>query len=690
MFAKQNSKEVRYKNREIDWLRFNHRVLQEASDLRNPLFERLKFLAIFSSNLDEFFRVRVSKLRQLKKVEKKVRKPLGLKPNKLLKEIIFQVHLQQEEFGAIFQKQILPELRSQGISFVGINGYSEAQKSELRNYFDSQISKGLTILTGEEFDIDAFKEGRQYVAIFKKGSSSDLSFVEVPSEKFGRFIEIPSSDNSTYCYTYLEDIVKLNLDQIFPDDKIQQVANIKISKDAELYLDDEYEGDWVEQIYASLKKRKVGQPTRFLYEQNTDAGFLKAIRKRLNLGKVDMMQGGERHNFSDFMAFSDPTDNPQFHFEPMPPLKHNDFESSLNFFDLISARDCLLHFPYQDFHYVEQWLEEAAMDAEVVSIHISLYRIAEESKLTTALLKALQNGKAVNIFVEAKARFDEANNINWGRKFEENGGKVFYSFPNIKVHSKILLIQRRNSEGKLKGYAYIGTGNFNAQTAKIYCDHALFTADKKLIRDLEQVFRVLKRELLLPKLKKLIISPFNARIAFEKLIQREIDNAKNGLPACIIAKMNSLEDRRMIDWLYQASNAGVHIKLIVRGFCCLIPQVKGQSENINVISIVDRFLEHARVFLFHNNGKEEMFMGSADWMTRNLDKRIEVITPILDKAAFLELKQILDFQIEDNFKARIVDENSSNMYVPHDNKIPVRSQYAIYEYLKDKHGTPHE
>ena len=482
--------------------------------------------------------------------------------------------------------------------------------------------------------------------------------------------------------TYLEDVIKLNARHILPYRDEISLYNIKLSKDAELYLDDDHEGDWVEQIYESLSKRQIGQSTRFLYEHGMPKKLRTKLRKGLGLGKIDMFEGGERHNFSDFFSFSEPVADPSLRFEPFPTLKHPDFEKADSIFDLIAKKDRLLHFPYQDFKYIEDWLFEAAEDSKVTAIHISLYRIAKESRLTLALLKALDHRKKVTIFVEAKARFDEANNIKWGRRFEKKGATVFYSFPIVKVHSKIVHIERLEDD-KVKGYAYIGTGNFNAKTAEVYCDHGLFTADKKTTKDLARVFRVLKREMLKPKLKRLLISPYNTRRNFENLIQREILNAKNGKPARITAKMNSLEDKQMITWLYRASNAGVKIKLLVRGFCCLVPGVEGQSENIEIISIVDRFLEHARVFPFQNDGKEELYMGSADWMTRNFDKRIEVITPILDGDIFRELKHILEIQFADNIKARIIDKEASNTYVklaPEEDE--VRSQYEIYGYLK--------
>ncbi|GJM30203.1 MAG: polyphosphate kinase [Cyclobacteriaceae bacterium] len=677
-----DTEEYSFKDRDIDWLSFNERVLQEAADSRNPILERLKFLAIFSSNLDEFFKVRISKLRQIKKIKKRVRRPLGLRPNSQLKTLLSEIDQQQQRFGKIFREQILPDLEKQGIYLKSISTYSETDKEILKRFFSEHLEILDSITYNSNISSDSLKEGDLYVVAYDHVTDK-VAFAQVPVQEFGRFIQIPSDDKAFY-YTYLEDVIKLNSEMIFPGLESPSLYNIKISKDAELYLEDDYEGDWIELIYESLKKRQTGQPTRLLFETGMPKNLHKKLRKLLELGKIDMFQGGRRHNFSDFFSFPKPNDSESLVFKDLPPLKHKEFEQSHDFFELIARKDRLLHFPYQRFQYLENWLEQAAIDPSVTAIHISLYRIAKASRLTSALLKALQEGKEVTIFVEAKARFDEGNNIRWGRKFEDAGAKVYYSFPNVKVHSKILHIERLENK-ILKGYCYIGTGNFNAKTSEIYCDHGLFTANSKISGDLQQVFKVLQRGLLLPKLKLLLISPFNTRTTFENLIKREIEYAKANKPAHITAKMNSLEDKQMIAWLYKASNAGVKVDLLVRGFCCLIPGIKGQSENIKVISIVDRFLEHARVFLFHNNGKEEMFMGSADWMTRNLDKRIEVITPILDVDIFKELRHILHLQLNDTVKARIVDDKALNKYVKgKENEEPLRSQYEIYSFLKKK------
>jgi polyphosphate kinase len=669
-----------YLDRDIDWLAFNERVLQEAEDDLNPIYERLKFLAIFSSNLDEFFKVRVSKLRQIAKVKKKYRKPLALKPNKLLKEILVKVNAQQERFGKVFREQIKPVLSKLNIYILEIEDFSESQQLFSKSYFKEKIAPSVKRLNNDEISASSFEDGALYLALKFKDIEA-LHFVTIPSKTLGRFHKMPS-ENAFYCYAFLEDLIKVNADLLFPEFQLESRYVIKLSKDAELYLDDDYEGEWIQQIYDSLSKRQTGQATRLLCEVGMPTEIKKQIRKRLGLGKVDMVAGGRHHNFSDFFSFPNPMDNPKLFFKPFPALMHKALSASKDMFKCIKDNDQILHLPYQSFSHLEDWVTQASEDTSVVSIQISLYRIAKDSRLTTAILKALENKKKVSIFVEAKARFDEENNLKWGKIFEEKGAEVFYSFQNIKVHSKILLI-RRLEKNKAIDYAYIGTGNFNAKTAKIYGDHGLFTANKSITKDLVKVFNVLKREVVQPKFKTLLVSPFNNRSSLNDLIQFEIDSALKGLPSGITLKMNALEDQQMIDRLYEASNAGVKIKLLIRGFCRLKPNVPNLSENITLISIVDRFLEHSRIFIFHNQGSEKMFVGSADWMTRNLDKRIEVLTPILDAKVFQELKHILHLQLNDTVKARMRDALDNNRYVKQTEENPtIRSQYAIYEYLK--------
>ncbi|MGB3152804.1 MAG: polyphosphate kinase 1 [Maribacter sp.] len=668
-----------FRDRELDWLRFNARVLQEAEDHTNPIMERLKFLAIFSSNLDEFFRVRVSKLRQIKKVKKSVRKPLGLKPNKMLKKLLKIIDSDQQRFGEIFNLKIKPELNRHGIVLKRLGEYTNSEMRSMEDIFVKRIQHLLHITYEKNISSDVLENGALY--LLGINNNDQLFAINVPTREAGRFIRLPEV-NGKHTYAYIEDIIKLNIPKISENLGCYDVYNIKISRDAELYLDDEYEGEWVDTIYNSLKKPQIAQPTRLLYESGMPKHVRKLLRNVLKLGKVDMFEGGERHNFSDFFNFPVTDTNNDHYFEELPPLAHNAFDRTSNMFRAIKKKDRMVHFPYQRFDYVERWLTEAARDKNVISIQISLYRIAEESKLTSALLEAIENGKAVMIFVEAKARFDEANNIEWGKRFEKKGAKVFYSFPNVKVHSKIIYVERLEYNNP-RGYAYIGTGNFNAKTAKIYGDHGLFTADRTITSDLSKVFSVLQREMLKPKFKELLVSPYSTRNGFINLVRREIAHAVQGKATLIRLKMNSLEDKQMIKWLYRASNAGVTIELMIRGFCCLIPEVPGQSEHIRVYSIIDRYLEHARLFYFQNDGQEELYMGSADWMTRNLDKRVEVITPVKDDELFRVLKNILELQFSDNRKRRIIKSANNNEFVssePGSRKI--RSQFAIYDYLK--------
>ncbi|MCK0189423.1 polyphosphate kinase 1 [Arenibacter sp. F20364] len=682
MKNKNVNKGKKFKNRDLDWLRFNERVLQEATDPSNPIYERLKFLAIYSSNLDEFFKVRVSKLRQIKKVAKDIRHPLALKPNKTLKSILKEVHRQQERFGEIFREDIKPGLAQYKIHILELSEFNGNQRKYLRNLFTQEIQPHIRFLEGETIQVDHFKDGSAHLVIHFKDSDTP-TFVTMDHPDLGRFVEVPDRKGS-FCFAFIEDVIKLNAPTLLPGESIKALYTIKVSRDAELYLEDVYQGEWIQRIYDALDKRQDGQPTRLLFEGGMPKILQKQIGQQLGLGKIDMVSGGAHHNFSDFFGFPNPLSDTNLFYEPFPPLESVEFKTSKNSFKVIREKDRILHFPYYRFDHLENWVDQAANDPKVVSIQISLYRIAKDSALTRGLIKAMENGKEVTIFVEAKARFDERNNLDWGKIFEEKGGSVHYSFPNVKVHSKILLITRKE-HGQNKFYGYIGTGNFNAKTAKLYCDHALFTANPEITRDLEQVFLVLQRKVLVPRLNALLVSPYNSRLGFEHLVQNEIDMAQQGKEASIKIKMNSLEDLGMIEWLYRASQAGVKVKLLVRGFCCLIPGVKDLSENIQIISIVDRFLEHGRLFLFHNGGDEQMYMGSADWMTRNLDYRIEVITPILDREVLQELKDILHIQLSDNVKARHIDKESNNVYVKagkSDKK--VRSQYEIYDYLKSR------
>ncbi|MEM9362121.1 MAG: polyphosphate kinase 1 [Bacteroidota bacterium] len=667
------------KNRDVNWLYFNERVLLEAANPSTPLLERLKFLAIFSSNLDEYFKVRVSQLRQLKSVDKSLRKKLISKPNKTLKFILKKVNKQQNRFGEIIQ-ETLTGLKNEGVVLKKRQELNPAELEYVTNWF-KQIAKDCTVL--ETKKPENFKDGKIY--LIAQFSDTDFEVVYVPTNLHERFVEIPGEGHQ---YIFLEDVIKLNLNQLFPSQEIKGCYAIKLSRDAQLYLEDDYTNtDLVDVIYKSLGKRKSGQPTRVLYDLNMPEALKSALKKHLDLDEVDMLPGGEYHNYSDFFSFPNPFKDNRLSYKPKPPLPHPRLSNNSKIFETILKKDQLVHFPYQEFGMVENFIRTAATDKNVNTIKMSLYRIAKTSVLSDAILLALKNKKEVVLFVEAQARFDEENNIKWGRIFEEQGAKVFFSVPQIKVHSKILIVEREDGNG-LQRFAYIGTGNFNAKTAKLYCDHGLFTAHKRITADLAQVFAVLEKKLIVPKLKYLLVSPFTTRATFLELIENEIENAKEGKTAKITLKMNSLEDSKMIKALYKASEAGVEVRLLVRGFSCLVSRtdtLEASEKPIYATSIVDRYLEHGRIYIFENGGKEKMYIGSADWMTRNLDRRIEVLTPILDNDVFQELKEILYIQLSDNVKARVLDAEDTNQKVIRgENQPEVRSQYAIYDYLKDK------
>lgn len=665
-------KNTRFFNRDLSWLRFNHRVLQEAADLRNPLYERLKFLAIFSSNLDEFFEVRVSNIRQIKQLDKPLRKKLITKPNKLLRKIKKEVFRQQEVFGEIYKEQILEELKEKGISILSFEKYTEAQKEFAHNYYEKNLTGALTLQLMNRDNQDSLFIENEKLYLMTMTSGKELIWVKIPEDS-KRFVIFPASDGQ-YCISFVDDILKCQLFEFYKT----PFYSVKISRDAELYIEDEYSGNLLEKIESSLSNRDTGQVTRALIDSAMPNEMLLKFKKVLDVNDTDIIVGGRFHNLKDFFGFPNPTDH-QLAFPALEPKKQKSFLESDNLFELIKLKDRLLQFPYESFDEVIQFVEEAAADSKVTEIKMTLYRVSKDSAIAKALLSAVQNGKKVMVFIETKARFDEANNIKWGKKLEAAGAKVIYSYPGIKVHSKILYIERKEAENT-KGYAYIGTGNFNEKTSRIYTDFGLFTAHDKITNELSQVFQVLERKLIVPKTKKLLISPFSSRSSFIELIEQEISFANAGKEACIILKLNSLQDEKMIQMLYKASNAGVKIRLLVRGICCLVAGVEGQSENIYITSVVGRFLEHGRVYIFGNDGKEKMYIGSADWMTRNLDHRIEVITPILDPDVYRTIRNAVQLQLDDEVKARVIDANQKNEYVGRSEG--ESSQLLIYKSIK--------
>ncbi len=673
-----------YHKRDTSWLAFNHRVLQEAKDANVPLYERIKFLAIYSSNLDEFYRVRVSAIRHFKDLKREDRREwLDVRPKKELKHIQAVVHQQQTEFGSIFRSQIIPALRQNHISL--LNDYQLFTPDQLEFasvYFREKILPFLHVTYLNEEDEAPFLENQHLHFVVELASKEHLGLVNIPTGELPRFLVLPSEPGQ-FVVTFLDEILRANLKDIFLGEATHAYS-IKISRDGELYLDEEYAGDLVDKIKERLNDRNSGSPTRLLYDSAMNIAMTKRLKQLFQLKKNDLFPGGRYHNFNDFFGFPAPEDATGFYDDPMPPLPHPKVVEGIPMLAILDQQELLFHFPYQRYDYIVRTLEEAAVDPDVESIKITLYRVASQSAVVKALILARQQGKAVFVFVEAKARFDEASNLFWGQALEQAGATVLYSKPKIKVHSKIFLIRKKTATGH-RDYAYLGTGNFNEKTAKIYADHALLTADPRLTEEVAGVFELLEDKTPTKPFERLLVSPLNTRSGFVARIQREIEHAQAGRPAYMIIKMNSLEDLAMVDQLYAASQAGVKIQLIIRGICCLVADEPGWSENIEVISVIDRYLEHARVYIFGNGGEEEMFLASADWMTRNLDRRVEVVFPIYDPLMQQDLRHIVELQLQDNTKARFINDALTNPYKERSSNTPkVRSQTDTYLFLKDK------
>ncbi len=675
-------------HRDISWLSFNYRVLQEAKDPAVPLLERLKFLAIYSSNLDEFFRIRVAGIRKLKKVGKKTRAQLDFDPSAVLKEIHRIVNRQQEEFSNIYEQQIVPELRKHHIHILRRLDLNEEQKAFVENYFHNNLLPFVMPVLLVKRRIRPFlANANLYLAIHlrqkkKPLSDSEYALVKIPTDQLPRFIKLPSSGDRQNLIL-LDDIVRHSVSWLFPGYNVQDTYSIKLTRDAELYIDDEYSGDLVQKIKSSLQKRQVGPASRFVYDREMPGHLLDYLQDTFELGKNDILPEGRYHNNFDFFKFPD-FGMTHLKYKPLPPLHHPGLHDAENPFDVIRKKDQLLHFPYHSYHSVVNFFEKAAEDPDVTHIKVIQYRVARHSRILESLIDAVSRGKQVSAFVEIKARFDEAANLEWGEKLEKAGVRVHYSFPGVKVHSKLALV-RRVENGQPVLYAYLGTGNFHEETAKVYSDFGMFTADQRLIGEVSNVFSFLEN-IKPPKqeFEHLLVGKFNLRPALYRLIDNEIAAAKRKKPAKMIVKLNSLEDKGIIAKLYEASQAGVRIQLIIRGICCLVPVLKRFSEYIEAISIVDLFLEHARVFLFHNGGDEQIYLSSADWMERNLSFRIETTFPVYDPDLKSEIKTLLDLQLNDNVKARIIDRYDQNEYRRTNTDIPVRTQLETYFYFKRK------
>ena len=679
----------RYFNRELSWLSFNERVLQEAESASVPLLERIKFLAIFSSNLDEFFRVRVASLRSLLELRRKKRKKKGLDPTELLREIHAIALAQQECFGRVFREEIVPGLRDARINLIDERGVDGEQRAFIEDYFVEHVVEHLEpMILGREDSPLFLKDHTAYlVAELQPAPGTEtvmvdpeLGIVEVPSPPLPRFLSM-TGPGEARCIIFLDDVIRLNLHHLFPKRVVGGAYAIKVSRDADLYLDDEFDTVLKKAIKKSLKKRETGAPIRFLYDMLSPRPMVTRLITHFGLRDGDLIEGGRYHNLND-LAGLPVGDVPDLEFAPMEMLPHPTLEGGASVLDLIRTKDRLLHFPYQSYGYVLRLLREAASDPDVDGIWISLYRVSSQSEVVKALIAAAENGKDVLAFVEVQARFDEELNLQWAERMEVAGIRVIHGTRDIKVHAKLCLIRRREGDAS-RLYALLATGNFNEKTAGVYADHGLMTADPRLTAEVNRVFRLLSGDDVTPDFEHLLVAPHHLRDRLNALIDAETKAARQGRPSGITAKMNSLQDRAIIDKLYEASAAGVPVRLVIRGICCLRPGVEGLSDSIEATSVVDRFLEHSRMFVFHADGAEKLYLSSADWMTRNLNRRIEVAFPIYDPDVRRELLDVLDLQCSDNAKARIIDEHQRNGFARETEGATVRSQFDTYRYMRE-------
>jgi polyphosphate kinase len=678
--------EFKYFDRELSWLSFNQRVLQEAADPRVPLLERIRFLAIYSANLDEFFRVRVASLRSLVFLKKKSKKELDFKPKALLKRINKTAFLQQEEFGRIWQSTILPELHDKGVFLLKEKDLTPEQRTTVFNYFQEKVRGKLKLIPLWEGGTPFLENRKLYhVVEFRENNSepftdSQYTLVEIPSDELPRFFQF-TTDGKTHNLIFLDEIVRIALPEIFPSARISGCHSVKLSRDAEMYIEDEFEGDLVGKIREGISRRATGLPSRFLYDSEMPHYTLLLLKEELGLTDYEMIPGGRYHNLNDFFQFPNPEGKlPEY--QPMPPLPGDEWNNN-RVFERLRKGDVLLSYPYQSFDPVISFFREAATDPGVQEICATLYRVSKDSEVVNALLQAAQNGKSVSVFVEVKARFDEAPNLFWAGEMEKAGIKVLYSIPGIKVHSKLAVVRRKEADS-IRTYAYLATGNLNEKTARIYGDHGLFTANPYLADEAREVFRMLETRDFKTGFRHLLVAPSHLRKGFTALVDEEIKAAKRGEEAWMLLKMNSLEDTAMVDKLYEASQAGVKIRIMVRGICVLLPGIPDLSEHIQVISIVGRFLEHARAFVFHHGGKEKVYLASADWMGRNLDRRVEVAFPVYDPDSRILLRRLLEIQWSDNQKARLINKEQDNPYVDTGKGPDINAQEAIYSFLKGK------
>ncbi len=682
-----------YIPKEISWLSFNERVLQEAENKEVPLLERFNFLGIYSNNLDEYFRVRVATLKRLSLFGSKSKIILGYSPKATLKKIQEIVLEQNERFEKIYN-DLLKELRKHKIHFINEEQLDAEQAEYVHNFFHKEVrTRLMPLILNKEIKLPDLTDDAIYFAILLRNSETDkkrYALLEIPPAYIlPRFVQLPEK-NGIRNVIFLDDVIRSGLKEIFYILQFDELSayTIKLTKDAELEIADDISESYIDKLSRSLQQRRKGTPVRFVYDRNMPPELLKILTRKLNLGPDDVQIPGDRyHNFKDFMKFIE-IEQEGLSYQKLPPIRHRDIHYGKSILSVIKKKDVMFYFPYNTFDHFIDLLREASIDPYVTSIHITLYRLARNSSVINALMNAARNGKSVTTVVELQARFDEEANILWGNKLLDEGVKVIYGVPGLKVHSKMCLITRVKGDVTQR-YAAVGTGNFNENTARVYTDHLLLTSEKKITNEVLKAFNFFIANYRKDKFYHLLLSPFGFRNKLVMLIENEMKNAKAGKEAYIYIKINNLTDEEIITKLYKAGDAGVKIRLIVRGMLSLVPGVKGVSENIRAIGIVDRFLEHSRFLIFCNGGDELVYITSADIMPRNLDRRIEVTCPIWDPALKKEITDVFDIQWNDNVKARLYDEEQSNRLVKSGSN-PLRSQIEIHRYLTEVNGQSQE
>lgn len=683
--------------RDISWLSFNARVLQEAADPSVPLRERIRFLGIFSNNMDEFFRVRVATLKRMIQFGNKANMHLENDPQQIIDEIQMTVLNQQGEFNRIWE-EVLKQLNEQKIFLRTEKELNPEQQAFVRNHFEEEVSSDVIPLMIENIpEFPMLRDKSIYLAVimWKKESAlkKKYALIEIPSRTLGRFTILPSPKADEHHIILLEDIIRFNLPDIFSYFGYDQYQShiFKVTRDAEIDIDEDVSTTIIQKLEKGIKNRRKGKPVRFVYDREMDSGLLEYLVRRLNLSRRDnLIPGGRIHNFRHFMDFPDQVfkekRNRKKPFDhPLLPVRRVT--------DVIMEKDIMLHFPYHSFLPLIDLIREAAFDPDVTTIKITCYRLAKQSKIINALINAVRNGKEVIVMLELRARFEEEANLDWKERLEEEGAKVLIEIPNMKVHSKICVIKKRTKDNNFVLYGFVSTGNLNERTAKVYADHCLLTSNQKIMADVNRIFNFLEQPKtgmqFLRDCKVILPSPMFVKKEMMRLIDEEINQARKKKPAAITLKMNSLSDEEMIMKLYEAARAGVQIKLIIRGIFCMLSENKKFEKPVRAISIVDEYLEHARVWVFHNRGKEKVYISSADWMVRNLEHRVEATCPVWHEELKQELKDILNIQLEDNVKARWLDNDLNNEYVQTTKK-KIRSQVETYNYLFKKTQTQSE